>query len=240
MTWRPFSSRGSRVRLLGEVEKLRTGGVKLDWDFVNEITSRVLATFEPCGKEMFKPSEETKHSSGDFYDHKTGRKKMLPVVIKPAPVDDALIVSGRYLGVQVGRSEWFSRIEITPRRGLCMPLPMWVAPVRAAVVHEMTHAADPGIGKQRKHYDLAKLKAGEVQYDTYVNDPGEVKAHLNQMRSELQQSDARYMIARMKASGDARPDKVLRLSSTWRTMKPFLSEENKRLYYRMAARILEG
>lgn len=108
------------------------------------------------------------------------------------------------------------------------------------LIHELTHAADKftkGIG-ERMTVDDARS-----DLDTYYNDPGEVRAFMQEVVDEVLQSRGAELWAAGKFQelfGISKGfEYLLKMSQTWRDISPHLTERNKRLVIKAVAQALD-
>ncbi len=228
-----------RVSRLGEVEQTRAGAVKLDWEEINRAVGELLTKFYTCGPDghMLEPATNTVGTEISVFDPQLKDLRPVKVVVAPDNHPQGVLVSGyneAFLSKKTGRRR--DIVTLTPAKRLCTTRSHWANAMRPVLAHELTHSTDPGVGKRKKSYDVDAVRSGKQTMCQYYNDPGEVKAHINEVRAELRSRSAQLMIKRMKENGTLRtPADALPLSSRWKKIDSCYSGKNRRRFYKMAA-----
>ena len=107
----------------------------------------------------------------------------------------------------------------------------------AVLIHEITHAADTfseGVG--------SKMTQSEARGNAaYYNNPGEVRAYLQEIQSELEKIGFFKHIPKMeKLFGPGKAVQViLEQSPTWTEISPYLNEHNRKLVMKTVAQLVE-
>jgi hypothetical protein len=104
--------------------------------------------------------------------------------------------------------------------------------IYSLLIHELTHIAD--VSKRQPGYSPSKVKEeGETAWGPYLNDPGELRAFMQNLVDEAVNMASKEAI-RTNAAKSPNPnqklmDIVLALSTTWGLASPHLKPRNKAL-----------
>jgi hypothetical protein len=108
----------------------------------------------------------------------------------------------------------------------CLPYGLY-----SLLIHELTHSADVFRGPLR-YSPSEVLEKGEAAYGTYLNDPAEVRAFMQQVVDEAVSSMTRNDTLREHAQKKPNPnqalvDLALRMSTTWKIVEKHLDRRNR-------------
>jgi hypothetical protein len=237
-----------RARNLGDLETRRSGGIKVDWDLIHQAVSAIIDSFPKCGDPSARPPLRRPKAVGTTLpiDMKDGTRRSVQVVVDPKSGMGSIASGYNSTWKSQFSGQRVDKITIEPNAELCAQKAVWSPELTKVLAHELTHAADPGVGKQKRLYDFQKFRSGDpspAEVCKYYNDPGEVKAHINEARSEMrswQFRESRNMLEERARERGIRltPADTLKLTSTYRRVWKCLTKKNKRLFMKMAAREL--
>jgi hypothetical protein len=137
-------------------------------------------------------------------------------------------------------SKWLNRLA--PLRSCthetCLPFGLYTT-----MIHEVTHASE-SVFKQKLQYSPSEVREkGEAAFGPYLNDPGEVRAHMQQVVDEVVRMADRDMI-RENAKGKPNPNQALihmclMLSTTFGIIEKHLTPHNRSLILKAVFQALE-
>lgn len=209
----------------------RTGVIQLQAR-VRPAAAKIVDGFRPCGTSDLMPGPGGRVTAVRVAMADTGAARDVPITVRP---DDRLNMA--VWAVYNGQRR---EIRLHPRTGLCMSRAEWERAIRTILVHELTHAADPGVDRRVEAAvaGRSRRKATPGGCD-YINDPVEVSAFLAEVRAEVLVAlgDPRYARL-MKAGGMVRTKAdLLKFSDTYRDIKSCLTGANRRRFLQMVARL---
>lgn len=221
----------------------RTGAIEVDAGDVERLVKNAISTFSPCSPESpdkikanyVRPSGSTDVGRVQVRDAATGQPRRVPVTVftRTTGVDGPL-VTGAMSTATDEEGRLVNQSVILKPLDACESKWTWQDTLSSTLTHELAHVADPGIIKRAQKRARAGASARSnfdeaASYHAYLNDPVEVAANVSAVRADFD---------KVRIDEDDRPEDLLRWhSSRWKNLEPFLTEANKRRFYRMAARV---
>jgi len=222
------------VSQLRAFEKRRTGGIKLDYESIDRAAKRIADGLDSCSPISDKGQPPPAYLGLSFTaeaaarDPKSNRRFQVPIIVttghgpdrpvSAAPLDAAThmlkVRGGVIYQVQLGLDDT-----------KCLQRRRWRHEIRDVIAHELTHVSDPLTRSPGAQGSVSTATHG---YCAYVRQPEEQTAHLNHVRYEITRRKDRYKL---------RPEELLRKSRVWGNIEPCLTEQMRRRFLKMAARV---
>lgn len=224
----------TRRRQIGAIERERAGAVRLDWSAVGKLAKKLVDRFEPCGPGDQGLAPAGGDPIGIKVEDAAGEKRVVAVTYAPAPSDAPYLVAGHARRVKTKDGKVLDFVQVEPRADACAMRSLWEQQMNSLLAHELTHVADPGVGKRKRN--IPKKIETRAEFCAYVRDPGELKAHINEVRAELISLQGRRDAHHLRKAGKIKtPADNLEVSGRWQEIKGCLGEKEKRRFYKMAA-----
>lgn len=228
-----------RRRQLGKTARAgtRTGAVEIDLDAVTKLAEDLAAGYRPCGGEAERrldyvaPTVQSCRRF-DYREASTGRWREAAVCAgTEAAREGAPPVKSEY---GEPRDAWEpGELNVYARERVCMSRRDWAHLLYVTIAHELTHAADPGLARERRPY-IRAMQAKD--FCAYATQPVELTARVGEAYAELRSWRVRYpaIVARRHGFLE-RPEQYLEHSTTYRELEPCLAPAQRRRFLRMAA-----
>ena len=224
-------------------DKVAARPIRLDRGEVERLLDRIYKGLQPYGEEHKKHQKAGTHPDALVMDSIVvqdvfGNDKEVFVALNTKPGHGGSVLSGGFGHVNKGRYKG-QPIIIVQMNGLYT----WgqlIDPsvsrdaLRTVLMHELSHAAD------KVKDDVAGVQgriptADEIDMAEYVNDPGEVRAHMRELYEELRPTVTKVMESPL---GDewglgGTINRFLQFNTTWQNIKLHLTRKNRN-------RILKG
>jgi len=227
------------MSLLRAFERHRTGGIKLDYERIKRLTSRVVTKwFTHVGCPRGKVRPKTRLSRGRLgttvRDAKTGglRQVVIRAQRNPDPGNQRnplAITTTKSRRSQPDLRTDAITLAVPPASEGCGSRVAWTQVIAEIMAHELTHASDPGVVRRRP---VATARRLAMTYCEDVQQPAEQTAHLNQIRYEME-----AFLMKLPGLQHLGPADLLKASRDWKTIEPCLTPRQRRRFLRMAARV---
>lgn len=103
------------------------------------------------------------------------------------------------------------------------------------LLHELTHVAD----KYKGRGVALDMSRDEAQgNEAYYNDPGEVRAYMQEVVDEVEEKSKHFAIFFDKFGPSKGLDYLLKSSNTWQEISPYWTEANKRLVIKAVVQMI--
>ena len=217
--------------------------IRLDRGEVEGLLDRIYKGLQPYGREHKKHQKAGTHRDAIVMDSIVvrdvfGNDKEVFVALTAKPGRGGPVLAGGFGHVNRGKHKgqpiiiiqmngsytWDGLIDTKVSR----------RELRSVLMHELSHAADK-MGNEHVGFQGRIPTSDEINWDEYVNDPEEVRAHMREIYEQLRSTIPEVMgssLGEVWGLGGT-IERFLRVNTTWKGIEPYLTRKNRN-------RILKG